>query len=58
MGTPTFTGSEPGAPVMLISPLMPCATRSKPPRRLYGPVPPNPDMLQYTSPGFSLRASS
>ena len=32
IGTPTLAGGPPGKPVTDISPLIPCATRSKPPR--------------------------
>jgi hypothetical protein len=46
-GAPTFTGGRPGpSPVMLMSPDMPCATRSKPPRSAYGPVRPKPEIEQ------------
>ena len=41
---------------MLINPLMPWAIRSNPPWPLYGPVPPNPEIEQYTRLG--LRADS
>ena len=52
MGTPTLAGGPPGKPVIDISPLIPWATRSNPPRLRYGPVPPKPDMLAYTSRGL------
>ena len=45
IGAPTLTGGRPGpSPVMLMSPLMACAIRSKPPRSAYGPVRPKPEM--------------
>src|SRR6266436_6229290 len=44
-GAPIFTGGQPGpSPVILINPLIPCVTRSNPPRSAYGPVRPNPEM--------------
>ena len=46
IGTPSLVGASPGWPLTLISPLMPCATRSKPPRFAYGPVMPKPEMVQ------------
>ena len=41
---PTRVGGEPGCPVTLMRPPMPCATKTKAPRYAYGPVWPNPDV--------------
>ena len=47
IGAPTLTGGRPGAsPVIDISPLMPCAMRSKPPWSAHGPVRPKPEISQ------------
>ena len=44
-GTPAFAGGPPGWPVMLMTPLIACAIRSKPGRSDQGPVWPKPEML-------------
>ena len=44
MGMPTRIGPRPGSPVMDMSPPIPCAIWSTPPRFEYGPVWPNPEI--------------
>ena len=43
-GIPARTGPAPGSPVTLISPPMPWAIWSTPPRAAYGPSWPNPEI--------------
>src|SRR5712692_3136457 len=57
IGTPTLAGSS-GRPVTDNTPLIACATRSKPPRSRYGPVCPKPEIEQYTSAGYLACTSS
>ncbi len=45
MGMPTRIGPRPFSPVMDISPPIPWAIWSTPPRFAYGPVCPKPEML-------------
>ena len=42
---PLLTGGPPGSPVMLMTPLIAWAMRSKPGRCAHGPVCPKPEML-------------
>ena len=57
IGTPILAGSS-GEPVTDSTPLIACATRSKPPRSRYGPVCPKPEIEQYTSAGYLACTSS